>query len=251
MFTNKRISQPESKYIDKTMVIEKENTLSKTAVIFGMGPGIGAAAAREFAALGYQLALVARSESKLEYFVAEFKADGLTAKAFVADASNGKSIDAAVRDIRIWSGGDPSVVLFNAFTSQPAGWTHKVEPAAFARSLLVNAGAAQHLAYHFAPALLAAGEGSLLFTGNGFALTPRGHGFGTLSAGKSAMRSVALTLAEDRAGSGVRVGLLTVNGPIGRGTAFDPDVIATEFVKLHQGTVTDTEIVYNGAVRFS
>jgi NAD(P)-dependent dehydrogenase (short-subunit alcohol dehydrogenase family) len=74
-------------------------------------------------------------------------------------------------------------------------------PAAFARSLLVNAGAVQHLAHRFAPALRTAGEGSLLFTGNGFALTPRGQGFGTLSAGKSAMRSVALTLAQDLAGT--------------------------------------------------
>jgi len=222
-------------------------SLSKTAVIFGMGPGIGAAAAREFAALGYQLALVARNESKLAYYVAQFEAAGASAKAFVADGADGKSIDAAARDIRVWAGGDPSVVLFNAFTSQPAGPTHQVDPAGFAWSLIVNAGAAQHLAYRFAPAMLAAGQGSLLFTGNGFALTPRGLGFGTLSAGKSAMRSVALTLAEDLAGSGVRVGLLTVNGPTRRGSDFDPDVIAKEFVKLHEGTVTDTEIVYNGA----
>lgn len=222
-------------------------SLSKTAVIFGAGPGIGAAAAREFAALGYRLALVARTASKLAWLVAHFEAAGATAKAFVADGADGESIDAAVRDIRAWAEGDPSVVLFNAFTSQPAGATHEVDPAAFAWSLVVNAGAAQHLVYRFAPAMLAAGEGSLLFTGNGFALTPRGHGFGTLSAGKSAMRSVALTLAEDLAGSGVRVGLLTVNGPTARGTDFDPDVIAAEFVKLHNGTVTDTEIVFNGA----
>lgn len=220
--------------------------LSNTAVIFGAGPGIGAAAAREFAALGYRLALVGRTESKLARLVANVEAIGATAKAFVADGADGESIDAAVRDIRTWAGGDPSVVLFNAFTSQPAGWTHEVDPAAFAWSLVVNAGAAQHLVYRFAPAMLVAGEGSLLFTGNGFALSPRGHGFGTLSAGKSAMRSVALTLAEDLAGSGVRVGLLTVNGPTARGTAFDPDVIAKEFVKLHNGTFTDTEIVFNG-----
>ncbi|BBE24610.1 hypothetical protein MN0502_34930 (plasmid) [Arthrobacter sp. MN05-02] len=220
--------------------------LTRTAVIFGAGPGIGAAAAREFAALGYQLALVARTRAKLDWLVNQFEATGATAKAFLADGANGDSIDAAVRDIRTWAGGDPSVILFNAFTSQPAGFTHQVDPAAFAHSLIVNAGAAQHLVHRFAPALVAAGEGSLLFTGNGFALTPRGYGFGTLSAGKSAMRSIALTLAEDLAGSGVRVGLLTVNGPTARGTDFDPEVIAPEFIKLHDGTVTDTEIIYNG-----
>jgi NAD(P)-dependent dehydrogenase (short-subunit alcohol dehydrogenase family) len=221
--------------------------LSKTAVIFGAGPGIGVAAAREFAALGYRLALVARTEAKLTSLVAHFEATGAIAKGFVADGGDGASINAVVPEIRAWAGGDPSVVLFNAFTSQPAGPTHKVDPAGFARSLLVNAAAAQHLAFHFAPAMLTAGEGSLLFTGNGFALEPMGRGFGTLSAGKSAMRSVALTLAQDLADSGVRVGLLTVNGPTGRGTEFDPDVIAAEFVKLHEGTVTETEIVYNGA----
>jgi NAD(P)-dependent dehydrogenase (short-subunit alcohol dehydrogenase family) len=221
-------------------------SLSKTAVIFGAGPGIGVAAAREFAALGYRLALVARTESNLAALVTQFEASGATAKAFMADAADGASIDAAVRDIRAWAAGDPSVVLFNAFTSQPWGATHEVDPAAFARSLLVNAGAAQHLVHRFAPPLIAAGEGSLLFTGNGFPLAPKGQGFSTLSAGKSAMRSLALTLAQDLAGSGVRVGLLTVNGPTARGTEFDPDVIAAEFVKLHEGTVTDTEIVFNG-----
>lgn len=222
-------------------------TLSKTAVIFGTGPGIGAAAAHEFAALGYQLALVARTGPKLDWLVTHFEGTGATAKAFIADAADGESIDDAVRDIREWAQGDPSVVLFNAFMSQPAGWTHEVDPEGFTRGLIVNAGAAQRLVHRLAPALIAAGEGSLLFTGPGFGVWPRGRGFGTLSAGKAAMRSIALTLAEDLAGSGVRVGLLTVNGPTARGTDYDPDVIAKELVKLHDGTVTDTEIIYNGA----
>ncbi|MEV7693594.1 SDR family NAD(P)-dependent oxidoreductase [Microbacterium sp. NPDC089189] len=222
-------------------------TLSNTAVIFGAGPGIGAAAAREFATLGYKIALIARTRSTLAWLVAQLEADGATAKAFVADAADGDSIDTAVNDIRVWAKGDPSVVLFNAFTSQPAGLTHKVDPAAFSRSLIVNAGAAQHLVHRFAPALLAAGEGSLLFTSNAFGEFPTGSGFGTLSAGKAAMRSVALTLAQDIAGSGVRVGILTVNGPTARGTDFDPDVIAAEFVKLHQGTVDGIELHFNGA----
>lgn len=221
--------------------------LSKTAVIFGAGPGIGLAAAREFAALGYQLALVARTEGKLARLVRHFQDAGVRAKGFIADGADGASIDAAARQVREWAGGDPEVVLFNAFTSQPAGWTHQVDPGDFAHSLLVNAAAAQHLAHLFAPAMLAAGKGSLLFTGNGFAHNPRGHGFGTLSAGKAAMRSIALTLAEDLAGTGVRVGLLTVNGPTARGSDFDPDVLAAAFIELHDGSVSEPEIIYNGA----
>ncbi|PPV05289.1 SDR family oxidoreductase [Xanthomonas bromi] len=93
---------------------------------------------------------------------------------------------------------------------------------------------------------MAAGEGSLLFISNSMPLHPMGGGFGTLSAGKSAMRSVALTLAEDLAGSGVRVGLLTVDGPTAQGSVLDPDVIAADFVKLHEGAFNDTEIIYSG-----
>lgn len=80
-------------------------SLSKTAVIFGMGPGIGWAAAREFAAIGYQLALVARNEARLARFVAQFEALGVTTKGFVADGADGPSIDVAARDIlkNVWS----------------------------------------------------------------------------------------------------------------------------------------------------
>lgn len=93
-------------------------SLSKTAVIFGAGPGIGAAAAREFAALGYRLALVARTSSKLVLLVAEFAAAGATAKGFVADGGDGESIDAAVRDIRAWAGA--TRVSFCSTRSRPS-----------------------------------------------------------------------------------------------------------------------------------
>ncbi|SBV52764.1 SDR family oxidoreductase [Xanthomonas bromi] len=92
-------------------------SLSKTPVIFGVGPGIGIAASREFAALGYRLALLARTKSTLERLVAQFEAAGTTAKGFAADGGDGESIDAVVPEICKWAEGDPSVVLFNAFTS--------------------------------------------------------------------------------------------------------------------------------------
>ncbi|MFT8990384.1 MAG: SDR family NAD(P)-dependent oxidoreductase [Gluconobacter albidus] len=97
-------------------------SLSKTAVIFGVGPGIGIAAAREFAALGYRLALVARTRSKLEWLVAQFEAAGTNAKGFVADGGDGASVDAVVPEIRKWAEGDPSAEatsICNAAFLQP------------------------------------------------------------------------------------------------------------------------------------
>ena len=87
----------------------------------------------------------------------------------------------------------------------------------------------------------ASGTGSLLFTGGGAALHPYA-GLSSLCAGKAALRLWVLTLAEDLAGTGVRVGTVTVHGPVKRGTAFDPDDIAAALVRLHRGTNEGVEI---------
>ena len=88
--------------------------------------------------------------------------------------------------------------------------------------------------------------GSLLFTGGGAALHPYA-GLSSLCAGKAALRMWALTLAEDLAGTGVRVGTVTVYGRVERGTPFDPDHIAAAMVRLHRGTTEGVEIHFTGA----
>ena len=62
----------------------------------------------------------------------------------------------------------------------------------------------------------ASGTGSLLFTGGGAALHPYA-GLSSLCAGKAALRMWVLTLAEDLAGTGIRVGIVTVHGRVERG----------------------------------
>ena len=85
------------------------------------------------------------------------------------------------------------------------------------------------------------GTGSLLFTGGGAALHPYA-GLSSLCAGKAALRMWVLTFAEEFAGTGVRVGMVTVHGRVERGTAVDPDHIAAAFVRLHRGTNEGVEI---------
>lgn len=58
--------------------------MSRTAVIAGAGPLLGAALARKFAAEGCSLALFARSHEFIEDLAAELRADGTDALA--ADA---------------------------------------------------------------------------------------------------------------------------------------------------------------------
>jgi short-subunit dehydrogenase len=137
-------------------------------------------------------------------------------------------------------GGDPSSLVYNAFALQQ-GSADQLDLAETQRAMRVNFIAATQLTALVAPAMRASGAGSLLFTGGGAALHAY-PGLSSLCAGKAALRIWALTLAEDLAGTGVRVGTVTVHGRVERGTAFDPDDIAAALVRLHRGTKKGVEI---------
>src|SRR6202008_421403 len=79
-----------------------------------------------------------------------------------------------------------------------------------------------------APAMRAAGFGTIIVTGGGFADHPI-PALGTLSLGKAALRSAATMLGADLAADGIRVATLTIAGQIASGTAFDPENIAARY----------------------
>jgi short-subunit dehydrogenase len=84
-----------------------------------------------------------------------------------------------------------------------------------------------------APAMRAAGAGTILFTGGGFADYPV-PALATLSLGKAALRSAATILGVELAEDGIRVATVTIAGVVERGTPFDPDRIAETFWRVAQ-----------------
>ena len=54
---------------------------SGTCIVVGVGPGLGAALARRFAAGGHSVAMAARNSHRLTNLVTEIESDGGTAKA--------------------------------------------------------------------------------------------------------------------------------------------------------------------------
>jgi NADP-dependent 3-hydroxy acid dehydrogenase YdfG len=84
-----------------------------------------------------------------------------------------------------------------------------------------------------APAMQAAGGGTILFTGGGFADHPL-PALATISLGKAALRSAATMLGADLAGDGVRVASITIAGQVAPGTAFDPERIAQTYWTIVQ-----------------
>lgn len=109
----------------------------KVAFISGAGRGIGAAAARLFAAEGAKVLLAARTESQLETVTEDIRATGGTAAYVVCDLAERASVVAAVdRAVDLW--GRLDVAFNNGATIVPPGPLDEVTEADFDTVYTVN-----------------------------------------------------------------------------------------------------------------
>ena len=206
---------------------------SGSAVVVGVGPGLGAALGRRFARAGLTVALAARHEDKLAPFVDEITSAGGQARAFAADATD----EAAVVDLLNTVENDLgplAVAVFNASGRVRKSIleieTPELEQAwrgACLGGFLVGREAARRM--------VPRGHGTILFTGatasvKGFALSA---GF---AVGKFGLRALAQSMARELAPQGIHVGHVVIDGGIGRDSGdamLDPDAIAESYYQLH------------------
>jgi NADP-dependent 3-hydroxy acid dehydrogenase YdfG len=193
-------------------------------LLVGTGPGLGAAIARRFAREGYRLTLVARSEETIATIAQQLRAAGTDVAVVQADAGDPERLGAALSPL-FAAQGAPGVVIYNAARAA-SDELLTVSPQQLADAHAVDVIGGVVTAQVAVPAMRAAGGGTLLFTGGGFA-DALPQTLATLSLGKVALRAVATMLArplrDDHAGS------LTILGQIVAGTAFDPDSIADAY----------------------
>jgi NAD(P)-dependent dehydrogenase (short-subunit alcohol dehydrogenase family) len=217
-------------------------------VVAGAGPGMGLAIAECFARQGFDIALMARDETRLECVAREMaQSHGVRVHAIALDLADVDAISTAFDRVRSELR-DPSVLVYNA-----ARW-HEVPamsltPDTFARDLGLSVGGALACAQQVFPAMQAAGEGSLLFTGGGLALYPQyGKGVASLTAGKSALRGLVYAMAAEVADVGVHVATVTIAGTVQAGSAFDPALIAQHYWALHRQARADWQVerVFDG-----
>ncbi|PAV30616.1 gluconate 5-dehydrogenase [Virgibacillus profundi] len=77
----------------------------KTAVAIGGNSVLGGSMAKGLAAQGAKVAIVGRNMEKAEEVTKEIEANGGTAKSFVADVSDLKTVEKAAKEIEAWTGG--------------------------------------------------------------------------------------------------------------------------------------------------
>lgn len=74
--------------------------MAKTLIVFGFGPGISTGVAEKFGKEGFQVALVGRTQAKLDAGVKELGAKGIKAQGFTADLGDPAATKAVVGKIR-------------------------------------------------------------------------------------------------------------------------------------------------------
>jgi short-subunit dehydrogenase len=212
-------------------------------LLVGAGPGLGMAVARRFAEGGYRLTLVARSTDGLGDLVSGLADTGAQIGTIAADASDPEALGTRMAALYNEKGA-PGLIVYNAVMGAPDKLlSSSVEhlQAAYAVDV-ISAIVVTQVA---APAMRAAGSGTIIATGGGFADHPI-PALATVSLGKAALRSAATMLGADLEPDGIRVATLTIAGQIVAGTAFDPEKIAERYWE-----VVHTDGPWQAEFRFS
>ena len=183
----------------------KENR--PVALITGVGPGTGAAMVRRFARSGYAVAMLARTRERLLSLEKEIE----HAHAYPCDVTDEAQLDATIAKVRADLGA-PKVLIHNAVGGAFATFL-EIDPAVLDRNFQINTMALLHLARRLAPAMVEAGEGVIIVTGNTSALRgkPKFAGFAPT---KAAQRILAEAIAREVGPKGVHVAYVVIDAVI-------------------------------------
>jgi NAD(P)-dependent dehydrogenase (short-subunit alcohol dehydrogenase family) len=202
----------------------------KHLLLIGAGPGVGAAIARRFGREGFRATLVSRGDG-LDEVAAGLRDEGMGVSQLALDVANLDNGYRATLRALYEAPDAPGVLVYNASLLVPDGiLTSTVDHLREAYDVdVIGAVVAAQIA---APVLRAAGSGTMLFTGGGFADYPV-PAFASISMGKAALRVAATLLADEVGGDGVHAASVTIVGQVSPGTAFDPNNIAELFWTAH------------------
>jgi short-subunit dehydrogenase len=200
-------------------------------LLVGAGPGLGLAVARRFAVGGYRVTLLARKTDRLGELAQSLDDTGAEIDTIEADASDSDDLRARMTEL-YGSDGAPGVVIYNAVMGAPDQLMSSTA-AHLQTAYAVDVIGAIVIAQVAAPAMRAAGFGTIVVTGGGFADHPI-PALATVSLGKAALRAAATMLGADLGPDGIRVATLTIAGQIVAGTAFDPERIAERYWEVVQ-----------------
>lgn len=186
---------------------------TRTAVIIGVGPGLGMSMARRFGWEGFRVALVSRSDVRHGAYLADLAAQDINATAHTADVADSDRLTAVLETIG--ASGDVEFVYYGPGPTQPPVPITDVDVAT-ARAAFDWVWPAVHVVGTVLPDMMKRGAGGLVFAGGLSSVRPMPI-LGQLALATAAVRNYALTLNAALADHGVYAGTLTIGGLVERG----------------------------------
>lgn len=208
--------------------------MTDVLVVVAAGPGLGRAVALRFAREGARVGLVARSADRLGGLAAEVQQAGAPQVSVAeADVGDEDALRAALRRLAAELG--PATVLVFNGSAYVEGSGLSLATTQLRLALDVGVVAAMVATQEVAPAMRAAGRGTVLLTGS-VAADRASTGATAVGVAKAALRNLAMSLHKELAPDGVRVVTVTINGVLQGPKALDVAEIAERYWQLHTAT---------------
>jgi short-subunit dehydrogenase len=177
------------------------------ALITGVGPGTGAALARRFSEGGYAVAMLARNRERLSALEREIA----NARGYPCDVTDEAQLDTTIAAVRAEMG-TPSVLIHNAVGGAFGNFL-EIDPQVLNRNFQVNTMSLLYLARRLAPAMIEAGKGAIIASGNTSALRGKAN-FAGFAPTKAAQRVLAEAIARELGPKGIHVAYVVIDAVI-------------------------------------
>ncbi len=216
-------------------------TTRETAIVFGVGPGLGLALVQRFAGETMQVAAVARDQARLNALLTT--AGDQDVRLYAADVAKTEDVrrvfEQVDRDL-----GTPDIVVFNAGAFQK-GNVLDIDPADFERCWRVGCFGGFLVGQAAGRRMVERGHGTIIITGATAALRG-GPGFANLAVPKFGLRALAQSMARELGPKGVHIGFVIIDGQIeseryhdlvqerGEDSLLAPEAIAELYLQLHR-----------------
>lgn len=191
--------------------------MSKTAVVVGVGPGLGMSVAHRLGREGYRVALVSRTDTRHGDYLAALAGKGVDATAHTADVRDRERLLAVLDEIAERHG-TIDAVYYGPAPSEPEARPTPVEQADAdsVRTAMSWVYPALDVVGKVLPGMLERGSGTLLF-GTGLSAVLPMPPLGNLALSAAALRNYAVTLHAALADKGVYAGALVIGGVVAGG----------------------------------
>lgn len=213
----------------------------ESAVVVGVGPGLGLALVKVLARAGMAVTMAARDEQRLATLKSEDLGDRV--RAYPCDSTDPAAV-AALFEQASAEHGEPDLVVYNAGAFRP-GSVLDIAAEEFERCWKVGCLGGFLVGQAAARRMVPGGAGTILFTGATAALRGSAN-FANLAVPKFGLRALAQSMARELGPRGIHVAHIVIDGQIesersrhlleerGPDSLLAPDDIAETYLHLHR-----------------